>query len=77
MPEPIETFVTSLVRAKPSAHFVALALGFIGITYHEFSKAPQFQIWINTHWAVGTLIAAIKIFAPVVTLYYPTLRRAA
>ncbi|MHB1952147.1 MAG: hypothetical protein ACYCOU_00240 [Sulfobacillus sp.] len=77
MPEPIETFVTSMVRAKPSAHFVALALGFIGITYHEFAKQPQFVAWITVHWAVGTLISSIKIAAPMIALYYPSLKRAA
>ncbi len=70
-------YLTNLLRAKPSAHFLALALGFIGITYHEFAKQPQFVAWITLHWAVGTLISSIKIAAPMLALYVPTLKRAA
>lgn len=77
MPEPLNNFLTGVVHAKPSAHFVALALGFIGITYHEFAKQPQFVAWIAVHWAVGTMISSIKIAAPMLALYYPSLKRAA
>lgn len=77
MPEPLENFLTSLAHAKPSAHFVALALGFIGITYHEFAKQPQFVSWIAVHWAIGTVISSIKIATPMIALYYPSLKRAA
>ncbi len=70
-------FLTNLVHAKPSSHFLALALGFIGITYHEFAKQPQFVAWLAAHWAIGTLISSIKIAAPMLCLYYPSLKRAA
>ena len=70
-------FLTNLVHAKPSAHFLALALGFIGITYHQLAKQPQFVAWIALHWFVGTLISSIKIAAPMFCLYYPSLKRAA
>jgi hypothetical protein len=69
--------LTSILHAKPSAHALALEIAFIGIAYHEFSKQPQFVAWIGIHWAVGTLISSIKIAAPMVALYFPSLRRAA
>lgn len=77
MREPVQTFFTSLAHSKPSAHFIALALGFIGITYHEFAKQPQFVAWLAAHWAIGTLISSIKIAAPMIALYYPSLKRVA
>ena len=77
MPEPIQNLLTSLAHARPSAHVIALSLGFIGITYHQFAKQPQFVAWITLHWAVGTLISSIKIAAPMIALYYPSLKRAA
>ncbi len=70
------TMLTNIFHAKPSAHFIALGIAFIGIVYHEFAKQPQFVAWIAVHWAIGTLISSIKIAAPMIALYYPSLKRA-
>ncbi len=77
MPEPMQNVLTGIAHAKPSAHVAALALGFIGIAYHQLAKQPQFVAWLAPHWFVGTLISSIKIAAPMIALYYPSVRRAA
>lgn len=69
--------LTNFLHAKPSAHFVALAIAFIGIAYHQFGKQPQFQAWLAVHWGAAALIASIKIAAPMIALYFPSVKRAA
>jgi hypothetical protein len=52
-------------------------MAFVGIMYHEFAKQPQFDRWLAAHWIVATLISSVKVAAPVLAVYFPSLKRAA
>ena len=77
MPEPIQTAITAVARAKFSAHAMVVAFGVVEAIWLYLGQQSLFTAWLSYHPWIPILHGALQAACVALAMYYPSLNRAA
>ncbi len=77
MPEPVQTFCTNVVHAKPSAHALTISFGVAEAVWLYLKVQPIFAAWLIHHPWIPVLHGALQVAYLTGATYFQSLKRAA